>query len=177
MNIQRMDVLRSELDRPSLRSLKYKKDIIGVEIGVQYGINARDILERYNIKTLYLVDPYINYKNTKGNLVEPEGKDLAIKYLNKYKDKIVWVYKLSEEAVDDIPDNLDFVYIDGGHTYEIVKRDLELYYPKVKKGGLFSGHDYAKRAPDVVRAVNEFFSKMNLKLYCGGKWDFWCIKE
>ena len=114
MNIQRMNFLR------------------------QYGINARDILEKYDIKKLYLVDPYIRFKNTNGKITESEGKELAEEYLKEFEDKIVWIYKLSCDAVNDIPDDLDFVYIDGGHTYEVVKKDLELYYPKVKSGGLFS---------------------------------------
>jgi len=166
MNIQRMDVLRSELDRPALRTLKGKKNLVGAEIGVQYGINARDILEKYDIKTLYLIDPYIDLTD-----------ELAKEYLNKFKDKIVWIKKLSWNAVNDIPNNLDFVYIDGDHNYEAVKKDLEMYYPKVKKGGLFSGHDYANRAPGVVKAVNEFFANKKEAIYSGGRWDWFIFKE
>lgn len=39
-------------------------------------------------------------------------------------------------------ESLDFVYIDGAHDYDSVKRDIELYLPKVKKGGYIGGHDY-----------------------------------
>ena len=48
---------------------------------------------------------------------------------------------MSEDAVDDIPEKLDFVYIDGNHAYEYVKKDIGLYYPKLKKGGVIGGHD------------------------------------
>jgi len=166
MNIQRMDVLRSELDRPALRTLKGKKNLVGAEIGVQYGINARDILEKYDIKTLYLIDPYIDLTD-----------ELAKEYLNKFDDKIIWIKKLSWDAVNDIPNDLDFVYIDGDHNYEAVKKDLEMYYPKVKKGGLFSGHDYANRAPGVVKAVNEFFANKKEAIHSGGRWDWFVFKE
>jgi hypothetical protein len=39
-------------------------------------------------------------------------------------------------------ESLDFVYIDANHAYDFVKQDIELWYPKVKKGGYLWGHDY-----------------------------------
>jgi predicted O-methyltransferase YrrM len=49
----------------------------------------------------------------------------------------------SGEAAARVPDgSLDFVYIDANHSYEAVKRDLRLWYPKVRGDGLMSGHDY-----------------------------------
>lgn len=35
----------------------------------------------------------------------------------------------------------DAVFIDGNHSYEYVKKDLENYYPKVKTGGIVALHD------------------------------------
>lgn len=49
----------------------------------------------------------------------------------------------------------DIIFIDGGHTYDIVKLDIEHYFPLCKEGGVFLGHDYNQ--PDVARAVNEKF--------------------
>lgn len=48
---------------------------------------------------------------------------------------------------------LDFVFIDGSHTYQDVKKDIEVWIKKVKKGGYIGGHDYDNN--DVKRAVNE----------------------
>ena len=56
--------------------------------------------------------------------------------------------------------SLDFVFIDAAHEYESVKEDIEAWYPKVKKGGIFSGHDYPSWT-QVVRAVEEFFPDRN----------------
>lgn len=48
----------------------------------------------------------------------------------------------SAKAADFYADeSLDFVYIDADHNYEPFKKDLEVWYPKVKKGGVFAGHD------------------------------------
>lgn len=35
----------------------------------------------------------------------------------------------------------DFLFIDGDHTYEGVKRDFEMYSPLVRKGGIIAFHD------------------------------------
>ena len=52
---------------------------------------------------------------------------------------------------------LDFVFIDGEHSYEAAKADIKAWWPKVRSGGLFVGHDYDRqRFPGVCRAVDEF---------------------
>ena len=68
---------------------------------------------------------------------------VAKKVLKKYGNKVKFIRAFSEKAAKLIEDNsLDFAYIDGNHQYEFVKKDIELYYPKVKKGGIVGGDDY-----------------------------------
>ncbi len=56
----------------------------------------------------------------------------------------------------------DWIYIDGDHYYEGVKKDIELAAKKLKKGGMIVLNDYAVWSPvgmthcGVARAVNEF---------------------
>jgi SAM-dependent methyltransferase len=52
--------------------------------------------------------------------------------------------------------SLDFVFIDAAHDYTNVMRDILSWYPKVKKGGIISGHDYTTYT-GVKLAVDEFF--------------------
>lgn len=62
--------------------------------------------------------------------------------------------------------SIDFLYIDADHNYEFIKKDIELWYPKMKKGGLMGGHDY--QFEGVGRAVNEFFAdkgKLDMTYY------------
>jgi len=153
-----------------------KKNLVGLEIGTDKGINARNILDVLDIKTLYLVDAYIPVKYESGFYVNwsPHYK-IAIQTLKNYTNQIKFIIKKSEEAVGNIPNNLDFVYIDGNHDYDFVKNDLELYYPKVKKGGIIGGHDFSTSTLGVCKAVLEFARKENLKLY-GKEWDWWFIK-
>ena len=67
-------------------------------------------------------------------------------------------------------DSLDFIYIDGDHSYEAVKRDLELYLPKLKKGGLMCGHDYDKDAwLGCCEAIDEVIGKPE-KVFMDSSW-------
>lgn len=60
-------------------------------------------------------------------------------------------------------ESLDFVFIDAGHEYENVKKDLESWYPKVKSnGGIIAGHDYHNNGICKVKsAVDDFFNTIN----------------
>ena len=44
---------------------------------------------------------------------------------------------------------LDFLFIDGDHTYEGARLDYELYAPLVRQGGIIALHDIANRSEDV----------------------------
>lgn len=165
-----------------------QKDLVGVEIGVAAGDNALFILRTLPIKKLYLVDPYITYEEAGDNV---GGKyniqstfdnvlKVARKRLGKFGDKVEFIRKKSEDATDDIPDDLDFVYIDGNHDYEYVKKDLELYYPKVKMGGVFGGDNFESLYPSVCRAVIEFADKRGLRIHGArsrASYEWWVIKK
>jgi predicted O-methyltransferase YrrM len=43
---------------------------------------------------------------------------------------------------------LDFLFIDGDHTYEGVRQDFDLYSPLVRRGGLIGFHDITPAAAD-----------------------------
>lgn len=144
--------------------LPHYRGLNGVEIGVHVGTNAKMLLSILPITKLFLVDPYIednyycngfNYSGTKyGNGVIRQK--IALEKLKPFGKKCVFISMSSEDAVSHIPNNLDFVYIDGNHSYTYVKRDIELYYSKVKKGGVLGGHDFSPVFLGVIKAVLEF---------------------
>jgi hypothetical protein len=126
----------ANLPRPMTLFVKanFGNSLVGVEIGVAWGENAKSILETLPMKKLYLIDPYTPYLQD-GKLIM-NYKDcfpIAKEKPSKFKDKVQFILKKSSEAVNNLPDNLDFVYIDGNHTYEFVKKDIDLYYPKIRK--------------------------------------------
>jgi len=124
-----------------------------------------------------LVDPYEAYIEN-GSLTKNYVNAFirARERLQSFGQKAVFIPKTSVEAINDVPNDLDFVYIDGNHTYEYVKSDVENYYPKVKSFGVIGGHDFRLEAhPGVVNAVAEFAAERSLKLH-GSIADWWAIK-
>jgi predicted O-methyltransferase YrrM len=90
-------------------------------------------------------------------------KAAAVKVAKAHKGATLIVDD-SVKAAGKIADGaLDFVFIDGDHSYEGVKRDLAAWLPKVKPGGWLMGHDYGNK-PDggVKRAVDELGKPIEL---------------
>jgi predicted O-methyltransferase YrrM len=53
------------------------------------------------------------------------------------------------EAVSDVVDDgVDFLFIDGDHTYDGVKQDFEMYREMVSDGGIIAFHDIATHPDD-----------------------------
>jgi len=55
---------------------------------------------------------------------------------------------------------LDFLFIDGDHTYDGVKKDFEMYSPLVKKGGSIALHDIAIHSPETGCFVHVFWKEL-----------------
>jgi len=153
------------------------RPIIAVEIGADKGKNALNVLRTLSIKKIYLIDPYENYEErSKKEMSSAEIE--AKKRLKPYKNKIIWIKKFSDKAFKDIPNEIDFIYIDGNHEYEYVKKDIENYYPKIKKGGILAGHDISnpKYGKGIIKALMEFSIKNNL-IFEISRTDWWIIKN
>jgi len=153
------------------------KDLIGAEIGVFMAKSFVTLLQNCpNIKTLYGIDlykPFTDYLvyNYDGKTVDAvydekqiENIKLSAYHIIKFsghKDKAVILEKDSNEAAKEIDDeSLDFVFVDTYCTYEQIKNDLNVWYKKVKKGGLFAGHD--THLPVVKKALEEFRLENNI---------------
>lgn len=55
---------------------------------------------------------------------------------------------------------IDFLFIDGDHTYNGVKTDFNLYYPLVKKNGIIALHDIAKHPKETNCKVDVFWKEI-----------------
>lgn len=96
--------------------------------------------------------------------------------INPVVDTLKIIKNDSISAIDYFPDNyFEFVFLDASHEYGDVKRDLEAWYPKIKEGGVFAGHDYQTHWKGVMEAVDEFVAKNNLKLRT--QEDCWVIEN
>ena len=141
---------------------------VGAEIGVDRGLFAADICKANPGVKLYGIDPWLDYPEYGENYVQHYADEChaeAVQRLAAYD--VTLIQKFSQEAVKQFDDgSLDFVYIDGNHAYQFVLDDITAWAPKVRLGGIVSGHDYCRprnrnrwKFQGVIRAVNEYVTQ------------------
>jgi len=59
-----------------------------------------------------------------------------------------------------------FLFLDGDHSEEGVRQDLNLFFPKLALGAIIVFDDFSKNFPGVVRVVDEYFEKKLFKSRC-----------
>ena len=125
----------------------------GAEIGVYVGYYSRLLLDTIPYLNLLCVDSWAS------KTWRERAYPLAVETLSRYPNVKI-VRGKSVEVAKTVEDNyLDFVFIDADHSYEAVKEDLLAWVPKVKSGGIVSGHDYYESHSGklgVIRAVDEY---------------------
>lgn len=152
-----------------IRDRNYKR---GIEIGVFAGGHAKAILENSNLKLLIGIDPYTMYGKggRPGGMESQEDFDclypLVMSRLSS--DRYIHFKLTSDEAFPFLKlgwEKFDFVFVDGLHTYEQVKKDLNNYSSIIKKGGVIACHDYNHSGyPGVSEAINEFAKQYDMKI-------------
>mgnify|MGYP003704090151 CR=1 FL=1 len=106
-----------------------------------------------------------------------KAQDIAIDNLKPYMDRFEFMKMSSENAIKSFaPGSVDYVFVDGDHSYDATIADCELYYPFLKKGGIFCGHDYqalesVKKAVDDFRTKNKITAPINLTLNSAFFWN------
>jgi hypothetical protein len=166
---------------------------IGAEIGVQAGTHAAQILAKWD-GHLILVDCWSHYRGEEyrdlANVSQTEQEayyKACLETLSPFVGRYTIMRMFSHEAAPLVKDGtLDFVYIDANHTFAAVTQDLHCWYPKVKIGGLISGHDYTQDSEDpqagnfgVKAAVNKFVERKAGTLFVSDEdWPTWYfVKE
>jgi hypothetical protein len=142
------------------------------EIGVFKGEFSKFIFNQINPKELHLIDIFEGIMcsgDKDGNNIVWVDLNNEMENIKNYflNNKNVLIHKgLSYDLLKNFDDEyFDMIYIDGDHTYNGVKTDLNICLNKVKMGGLICGHDYSQmQFPEVVMAVNEFCFKNKLKI-------------
>jgi len=133
---------RFELVKTLLANIKNGKF---VEIGCDRGTFSKYILTVNKTSTLYSVDPYISYDNYIDSINYVTGDNLYnetnMKLTQEFGDRFKLIREFSNKACNLIPDNLNFVYIDGNHQYEYVYEDLCLWWEKLAPNGIIVGDD------------------------------------
>lgn len=144
----------------------------GVEIGVGEGVYSHAILRHSDLRLLHSIDPWKKtdddiYRDIYNDSTQSiEGRYLhTASLLGAFICRNNIMRMTSKEAAEFFDDgSLDFAYIDANHDYRACKEDLNLWWPKVRRGGIFAGHDYLNgELPSgrygVKKAVDEFMAE------------------
>jgi hypothetical protein len=156
----------------------------GCEVGVYGGAYSMEILNRTtNNFKLHLIDTWKHLDNY-DDISNLNDEDFEILFgdvkqkVNKFSDRVVIHRNFSEKICNEFKDSsLGFVYLDTNHSYDGTKKDINLWYNKVRSGGVFSGHDYLDGNTmqgdfGVKQAVDEFIKSNNLELKLTYESDF-----
>ena len=154
--------------------------LIGAEIGVYKGGNAKTIKEHLNPKLLILVDAWSENVEPSDKYDDTSHSDNLLLTYNNFADddNVIIIRGQSTVVATMLKVSFDFVYIDAGHVYQSIKEDIPAWYPLVKSAGIIGGHDY--NMTGVSAAVKEHF--VNKEILTGYRAnnqgvDWWVVKN
>jgi len=144
-----------------------------LEIGVAAGDTTEFLCKNKTIIDAYLLDPYndIDFyglqNNSKPRYTPKSHSSFVYDRVEKFvKGKVVILEGYSENLLPINDLLLDYIFIDGNHSYESVKLDLENASKMLKPNGIIGIDDYVNYVVEmdqsrvaeygVIRAVNEF---------------------
>lgn len=162
------------------------KQMVIAEVGVAYGEFSREIIDVANPSKFYAIDYYQGEEFWGRNTFEKNKlshEDYIKQQFNKEIEQGIFYTKkgLSWDVLNTFSDNFfDYVYLDAGHDYESVKKDIEVLLKKVKNGGVIQFNDYiiydwvSKLPYGVVKAVDELLqnNQHEVLYYCLHKGGF-----
>ena len=148
-----------------------------VEIGSWLGRSTHALCTGCKEGIVYAVD---HWQGNVGDPCEAYAKINSVRHefaenMRSFHNLIA-ICSSSKEAAQvhlEAYEQFDMVFIDGTHTYEAVKEDIQLWLPKTKK--LICGHDYDGHHSGLQKAVNEAFPD-GVKTE-GSIWYKWLIQK
>ncbi|MBR8834058.1 MAG: class I SAM-dependent methyltransferase [Stigonema ocellatum SAG 48.90 = DSM 106950] len=141
----------------------HKEKLICVEIGSFLGASACFICNAISQKSrLYCIDTWGNHamKHSEEDDDIVDERNTYPEFINntqKYRSKIVQLRGWSDKVFDELQSTeqyIDFLFIDGDHSYESVKKDWDLYSSLLKPGAIVAFHDTGW-AEGVNRVIQE----------------------
>ena len=84
------------------------------------------------------------------------------------REQVRVIKGLTTGVVKQMDREFDLLFIDADHQYSAIRKDIDNWISKVKKGGTISGHDYGTH-PGIAKAVNETWSNVRVSGYVWSK--------
>jgi len=175
-----------------LNHIRLKKPKNFLEIGVFHGVTSRNVCEllysfhgndfKFTGIDLFVNDetllkdeyiPKIKFSNPLKTIyykyiirLDPYSVDSILRLLKKFQKNVNIIKGNSNKVLKKINvDKFDYVFLDGGHKYETVKKDLENLTQIVNNNGTILCDDYdLSYAPGVKKAIEDFVSEKNFNL-------------
>jgi hypothetical protein len=166
--IPKVDVAERHIAKTKVLVNRFKllellpKNAIVAELGVANGDFSQKIWDITSPQKFHIIDFWgsSRYNTTLKNNVLKRFEDQIT------EGKVEINLGLSTGVVSSFKDDyFDWIYIDTDHSYLTTKEELELYAPKMKKGGIIAGHDFVvgnmigMNRYGVMEAVYEFCVK------------------
>jgi len=141
-----------------------------VEIGSYSGEGTVVIAKHF--KEVLAVDPWLNGYD----INDVASQQCPMKFVfNAFQERTTPLGNVnysrgkSLDALEFVKDGeLDFIYIDGDHRYKGVLADLDGWKPKLRAGGVMSGHDWSFKT--VRQALVEVFKDKEVVIFQGDSW-------
>lgn len=142
-----------------------------VEVGVQMGVHAEIFLRSWRGARLVLVDrwqgvdepAYVDIANRDTSqmaLVRQRCEERMAPFQDRVAIRSMWSVDAAATVADD---SLDFVYLDARHDFLGVLSDITAWWPKLRSGGIFAGHDHC----DGEMPEGDFFVRSALLAFFG----------
>ena len=175
-----------------LNHIRLKKPKNFLEIGVFHGVTSRNVCEllysfhgndfKFTGIDLFVNDetllkdeyiPKIKFSNPLKTIyykyiirLDPYSVDSILRLLKKFQKNVNIIKGNSNKVLKKINvDKFDYVFLDGGHKYETVKKDLENLTQIVNNNGTILCDDYdLSYVPGVKKAIEDFVSEKNFNL-------------
>ena len=149
------------IQREVLKNLILDQKLCGIEIGTLEGDTVAFLLENIPYLEIFTIDKL-------------PVREKLIEKIKDFGNRIKIIELKSDDAIKALVGEFNFVWIDGEHTYEQTKKDIENYWPLIKRNGFIGGHDYNSSFPGVEKAVKEIFGE---KIILGEDGTWWIYKD
>ena len=140
---------------------KFPSGSVFIEIGSWKGKSsafmATEIANSKKYIDFYCIDTWDGSIEHQNDFSVSDLYNIFLNNMEPLKDYYKHIKTSSLQAAQTFEnESVDFVFVDGSHTYQDVKNDILAWLPKIKKGGILAGHDYnVEYWYDLTRAVND----------------------